>query len=196
MYAIEYKQGGRNQQATEYFRANPHRLNLGTIGLDLKDANGTLLPLSSLTGPKQSLHLWDGEINSSFKADGVAVDVTTGVHPSKDALYARIQSNLFRDRRATVSLRFSYPTGKHSDDANDWRKPERHQSVIIAQDEHSAVIERILDSTKYFVLLQWEGQANLQECDRHHFELSTTDNVLAFSAEYLLESPQSPYSSF
>ena len=196
VYAVEYKQGGRNQQATEYFRANPHRLNLGTIGLDLKDANGTLLPLSSLTGPKQSLHLWDGEINSSFKADGVAVDVTTGVHPSKDALYARIQSNLFRDRRATVSLRFSYPTGKHSDDANDWRKPERHQSVIIAQDEHSAVIERILDSTKYFVLLQWEGQANLQECDRHHFELSTADNVLTFSAEYFPESPQAPYSSF
>ena len=196
VYAVEYKQGGRNQQATEYFRANPHRLNLGTIGLDLKDANGSQIPLKSLSAIRQKLLLWDGEIVSSFKADGGTVEVTTGVHPSKDALYARIQSDLFKDRRATVSLRFSYPTGKHSDDANDWTKPERHQSVIIAQDEHSAIIERTLDATRYYVLLQWEGQASLQECDRHHFELSTAGNVLSFSAEYLPENPQSPYSAY
>ena len=113
VYAVEYKQGGRNQQATEYFRANPHRLNLGTIGLDLKDANGSQIPLKSLSAIRQQLLLWDGEIVSSFKADGETVEVTTGVHPSKDALYARIQSDLLKDRRATVSLRFSYPTGKH-----------------------------------------------------------------------------------
>ena len=196
VYAVEYKQGGRNQQATEYFRVNPHRLNLGTIGLDLKDAKGNQISLKSLSAIRQQQLLWDGEIESSFKADGIAVEVTTGVHPSKDALYARIQSDLLKDRKATVSLRFSYPTGKHSDDANDWTKPEQHQSVIIAQDDHSAVIERTLDSTKYFVLLQWEGQACLQECDRHHFELSTADNVLTFSAEYLPKSPQLPYSAF
>jgi len=196
VYAVEYKQGGRNQQATEYFRVNPHRLNLGTIGLDLKDANGNQISLKSLSAIRQQQLLWDGEIESSFKVDGVTVEVTTGVHPSKDALYARIQSDLFKDRKATVSLRFSYPTGKHSDDANDWTKPEQHQSVIIAQDDHSAIIERTLDSTKYFVLLQWEGQACLQECDRHHFELSTADNVLTFSAEYLPKSPQLPYSAF
>ena len=196
VYAVEYKQGGRNQQATEYFRVNPHRLNLGTIGLDLKDAKGNQISLKSLSAIRQQQLLWDGEIESSFKADGIAVEVTTGVHPSKDALYARIQSDLLKDRKATVSLRFSYPTGKHSDDANDWTKPEQHQSVIIAQDDHSAVIERTLDSTKYFVLLQWEGQACLQECDRHHFELSTADNVLTFSAEYLPKNPQLPYSAF
>ena len=192
VYAVEYKQGGRNQEATAFFRMNPHRLNLGTIGLDLKDSHGSLLPLTSLKSPKQTLHLWDGEIESSFKADGELVEVTTGVHPSKDALYARIQSNLLKDQRATVALRFSYPTGKHSDDANDWTKPERHQSVIISQDDHSAIIERTLDDTKYYVLLQWEGQATLQECDRHHFELSTTDNVLTFAVEYLPHHPNFP----
>ena len=194
VYAVEYKKAedGRHKEATEYFRMNPHRLNLGTIGLDLKDSHGSLLPLTSLKNPKQSLHLWDGEIESSFQADGESVEVTTGVHPAKDALYARIQSNLLKDRRATVALRFSYPTGKHSDDANDWTKPKRHQSVIISQDDHSAIIERTLDDTKYYVLLQWEGQATLQACDRHHFELSTTDHVLTFTAEYLPHHPNSP----
>ena len=203
IYAVEYKTSSnspqegatdRNVQATEYFRVNPHRLNLGTIGLDLKDSHGSLLPLTSLTSPKQTLHLWDGEIESSFKAEGELVEVTTGVHPSKDALYARIQSKLLKDRRATVAFRFSYPTGKHSDDANDWTKPERHQSVIISQDNHSAIIERALDDTKYYILLQWEGQATLQECDRHHFELSTTDNTLTFAAEYLPTHPNFPNS--
>ena len=196
VYAVEYKQGGRNQQATEYFRVNPHRLNLGTIGLDLKDADGTPLPLTSLTATQQTLRLWDGEVESAFTASGERVEVTTGVHPSKDALYARIKSDLLRDHRATVALRFSYPTGKHADDANDWTKPERHLSAITAQDEHSAVIKRTVDSTTYFVLVQWEGHATLQECDRHHFELSTTDDILTFSAEYLPENPQVPYSAF
>ena len=95
VYAVEYKtpsnspKGGeksRNQQATEYFRVNPHRLNLGTIGLDLQDSQGSLLPLTSLKDPKQTLHLWDGEIESLFTADGEQVEVTTGVHPAKDEL--------------------------------------------------------------------------------------------------------------
>ena len=191
VYAVEYKKetDGRHKQATEYFRVNPHRLNLGTIGLSLKDTKGDVIPLTALKQPKQSLLLWDGEIESSFRADGEAVEVTTGVHPQKDALYARIRSNLLKDQRAAISLRFSYPTGKHADDANDWSKPERHRSVIIAQDDHSAVIERTLDTTKYYVMLTWAGNATLQECDRHHFELSTTDDELTLSAEY---SPRNP----
>ena len=190
---MEYKKNedGRHKQATEYFRVNPHRLNLGTIGLSLKNTLGEAIPLTALKQPQQSLQLWDGEIESSFRADGEMVEVTTGVHPQKDALFARVKSNLLKDQRATISLRFSYPTGKHADDANDWRKPEKHQSVIIAQDNHSAVIERVLDATKYYVLLSWSGNASLQECDRHHFELTTTDDELTFSAEYQPENPVS-----
>ena len=199
VYAVEYKalsnspQGGeknRNQQATEYFRVNPHRLNLGTIGLDLHDAQKNPIPLTAIKNTQQTLRLWDGEIESTFTADGQPVEVTTGVHPTKDALYARIKSNLLKDQRAVVALRFSYPTGKHADDANDWTKPTRHQSVIISQNDHSALIERTLDDTRYYVLLQWEGHATLQECDRHHFELSTTDDVLTFAAEYLPTRPE------
>ena len=192
VYAVEYKKAedGRHKEATEYFRVNPHRLNLGTIGLELKDAEGAIIPLKSLTEVRQEQKLWDGEIVSTFKANGESVEVTTGVHPSKDALYARIKSQLLKDQRATVALRFSYPTGKHADDANDWSKPERHQSRIIKQGPHAALIERTLDATKYYVLLQWEGDASIQVCDRHHFELTSTEDVLTFSAEYLAENPE------
>ena len=198
VYAVEFKKAedGRHKQATEYFRVNPHRLNLGTIGLSLKDAKGETIPLTALKQSKQSLLLWDGEIESSFRADGEMVEVTTGVHPQKDALFARVKSNLLKDQRATISLRFSYPTGKHADDANDWTKPEKHQSKIIAQNDHSAVIERTLDATSYYVTLTWAGNATLQECDRHHFELTTTDDVLTFSAEYSQSNPSHQNSPF
>ena len=191
VYAVEFKkdEDGRHKEATEYFRINPHRLNLGTIGLSLKDKQGQPLSLASLKAIRQEQKLWDGEIESTFRADGEQVEVSTGVHPDKDALYARIKSNLLRDQRATVTLRFSYPTGKHADDANDWTKVEKHQSVVISQDNHSALIRRTLDKTVYYVRLQWEGHATLQVCDNHVFELTTTDDVLTFAAEYLNEAP-------
>ena len=191
VYAVEYKKAedGRHKDATEYFRVNPHRLNLGTIGLDLKDTSGKAISLQALSSIRQEQKLWDGEIESSFTTDGEKVEVTTGVHPTKDALYARIVSNLLRDHRATVALRFSYPTGKHADDGNDWAKPERHHSTIIAQDKHSALIKRTLDSTTYYVRILWEGEATFKACDRHHFELTTDEDILTFSAEYLPHQP-------
>ena len=207
VYAVEFKKAedGRHKAATEYFRVNPHRLNLGTIGLDLKDAAGQPIPLSALTAIRQEQKLWDGEIESTFQADGEKVEVTTGVHPAKDALYARISTPLLKDQRATVSLRFSYPTGKHADDANDWQSPERHVSKLLASDDHSALIERTLDSTRYYVLLQWEGHATLSQPSPHHFTLSTTDNIITIAAEYswtsqaakpsALSTPHSPLST-
>jgi polygalacturonase/rhamnogalacturonyl hydrolase YesR len=186
IYAVEYKKAedGRHKDATDYFRVNPHRLNLGTIGLDLKDKSGNQFALQDLTSIRQEQKLWDGEIESRFTADGEPVEVTTGVHPAKDALYARIKTKLLKDQRATVSLRFSYPTGKHADDGNDWTKEERHLSRIISQDANTALIERTLDSTKYYVRVQWEGAATLKACDHHYFELSTNSDVLTFTAEY------------
>ena len=186
IYAVEYKKAedGRHKDATDYFRVNPHRLNLGTIGLDLKDKSGNQFALQDLTSIRQEQKLWDGEIESRFTADGEPVEVTTGVHPAKDALYARIKTKLLKDQRATVALRFSYPTGKHADDGNDWTKEECHLSRIISQDANTALIERTLDSTKYYVRVQWEGAATLKACDHHYFELSTNSDVLTFTAEY------------
>ena len=187
IYAVEFKktEDGRHKEATEYFRVNPHRLNLGTVGLSLKDAAGRQVPLNALTAIRQEQKLWDGEIESTFISDGEKVEVTTGVHPDKDALYARIQSPLLKDQRATVTLRFAYPTGKHADDASDWTKPERHTSKLIYNDAHSALIERTLDSTRYYVLLQWEGNASLVQSDAHLFTLSSSDEILTLAAEYL-----------
>ncbi|MBQ6916816.1 MAG: hypothetical protein IJQ64_03370, partial [Prevotella sp.] len=191
VYAVEYKKAedGRHKEATEYFRVNPHRLNLGALGLHLTDANGTPIALNQLTNIRQEQKLLDGEIESVFTADGQKVEVTTGVHPTKDAVYARIVSQLLKKQRATIRLRFPYPTGKHADDASDWTKPEKHQSEIVEQSAQKALIKRTLDATTYYVLLQWEGKATLSQSDAHELELSAQDDVLTVSAEYLPKAP-------
>ena len=188
LYAVEYKasksDAARNVAATEYFRVNPHRLNLGVIGLDLKDASGAQVPLSALTDIRQDLKLYDGIIESSFKADGQPFDVITAALQEKDAVIYRIKSPLLKDGRASVSIRFPYPTGKHADDAADWTKPERHISRIVTNNTNHALIEHIIDSTKYYLALSWQGEAKLEEHAPHHFSLSTNADLLVFEAEY------------
>ena len=186
VYAVEYKkqEDGRHRLATEYFRVNPHRLNLGAIGLELKDANGKKVEISQLKDIHQELQMYDGKIESSFSADGLQVEVTTAALQSSDAVLYRIKTPLLKDGRARVSIRFPYPTGKHADAASDWSKPELHTSRIVASNEHAAILEHVIDSTTYYLTLTWQGEATLNECDRHYFELSTTDDVLAFEASY------------
>ena len=191
VYAVEYKkvEDGMHKDATEFFRVNPHRLNLGAVGLNLSDAKGNRISLSQITDIRQEQNLYDGEIISSFVADGQKVKVSTGVHPYKDALYARICSQLLSDKRATLRLHFPYPTGKHADDASDWTKPEKHLSDVISQTEHTALIKRTLDATVYYVLLQWEGRAVLRKYAPHDFELSSLDDTLTIAVEYLSDIP-------
>ena len=188
IYAVEYKaskgDAERNVAATEYFRVNPHRLNLGVIGLDMKTADGRKIELKELTGIRQELQLYDGKIESSFTVNGSPVDVTTAALQDRDAIVYRIKSPLLKDGRAAVAIRFPYPTGKHADDAADWTQPEKHASRLVANGKQYAVIEHQIDSTRYYLTLSWQGDATIQEHDRHHFELSTTNDVLAFKAEY------------
>ncbi len=199
-YAVEYKQPGRNMDATSYFRVNPHRLNLATIGLSLTDNEGNKLEPDSLKSIKQELALWDGMIYSSFTADGTPVETATGCDGNKDRLFSRIKSKMLGDGRAKVTFRFPYPTGNHSDDASDWTKPELHTSKIIAADSHYAIVKRTLDSCEYYMYVQWEGSATFTNTNVHSFTLSAEpgNDLLTFSAEFTPEMPikESPAFSY
>ncbi len=217
-YAVEYKaskgDAARNVAATEYFRVNPHRLNLGAIGLELfaepgKTDDAHRLPLSALTDIRQEQKLFDGVIESSFKANGQTVEVTTAALQDRDAVIYNIKSPLLADGCASVSIRMPYPTGRHADDASDWTRLDGHQSRIVTasatgtvEDNGSAtpreaLIEHKIDSTTYYLRLRWQGDATLTEVAPHHFRLATTSSVLAFEAEYLPGMPQkTPAQSF
>ncbi len=184
VYAVEYKKGGRQQAATTYFRVNPHRLNLGTIGLSYVDKAGRPWTPADISDINQELKLQTGTIESQFKVGGEKVEVTTACMPDKSATIYNVKSPLLKSGQLLVTVRFSYPTGKHADDANDWTKPERHSSKIVMKSPHSAIIERIVDNTTYYLTLHWEGNATFEETGKHQFVLKSKEESLSFEAEY------------
>ena len=168
-----------------YFRANPHRLHLGIVGLELLAGDGRPATPEDISGIDQQLNLWEGQIHSSFTFCGETVDVTTVCHPWVDRLAARIVSPLLGKGRAGVKLRFPYPTGQHSDDACDWNSPGRHRTTVIAQGDRLALMERRIDTTLYFVRIAWEGQAAFREKSLHCFVLETSPGAtLSFTVDY------------
>ena len=187
VYAVEYKKGGRQQEATNYFRVNPHRLNLGALGLKLTDGEGRQLKLAELKSIYQELKLWDGTIDSRFTANGTPVEVTTAGLTKGDGIFARIKSELLSKGQAAVTLRLPYPTGKHADAASDWNSDNRHRSDIVSSDRNMAVIAHEIDATTYFITLKWEGEATLSKTGAHEYTLQPQGDVLAVAAEYTLK---------
>ena len=188
-YAVEYKKGGRQQAATQYYRINPHRLNLGTIGLVFTDAKGDKIGIQKIKDINQTQNLCEGSILSRYSVMGSPVNVTTSCRQSSDAVVYRIFSPLLSAGKAKVSIRFSYPTGKHADDANDWNSPNRHTSTLINKTSNSATISRTIDHTTYFLTLRWEGHASVVSKGKHEFILSSPSDTLCFEAEYSATRP-------
>lgn len=184
VYAVEYKNGSRNQDATQYFRVNPHRLNLGLVGLEIYDNNGNIVNASGISNIRQELKLWDGKIESTFTAAGHNYEVMTECMPNSDCLVFRLKSDALSQGKTNVTFKFPYPTGVHSDDASDWSHPEGHFSRLIGNDSNHAIIERTIDSTTYYVSIRWEGNATFEEVSNHSFSLKPSDDVIALAVEY------------
>jgi hypothetical protein len=190
IYAVEYRKPERNKAATNYFRVNPHRLNLGTVGLEIFDNNNHVIPIDSITNIRQELNLYEGTINSRFKALGHSVATTTSVHPNADCIAATVSSLLFDEGKADISLKFSYPSGQHSDDGNDWTKPDLHKSEIIAQGDDFAVIKRTLDMTTYYVRVEWSTPATFSMTGNHYFKLRPITTSCSFCILYSDKEPK------
>jgi hypothetical protein len=184
-YSVQFNEDGRSKEAADYLRANPHRLHLGIIGLEMTSPTGRLLNAQDLTGVQQSLDMWNGLISSSFRAGENMVEVQTVCHPDQDRIAASVKSTLFNTECLSVKFDFPYPTGGHSDDACDWTKPDKHSTEILNQDVHSVILKRILDNDTYYVWIRWDGSAHFTEKTRNKFRLTTTENELHFTCEFL-----------
>ena len=175
---------GARMEAVNYFRANPHRLHLGITGLELLQADGSEAAPGNISGVRQQLDMWNGQINSVFVLDGEEVKTTVACHPTVDRLAARVTSSLLKNNRVGIKFRFPYPTGQHSDDACDWNSPEKHRTVLAGQGDHFVLLERHIDATTYVVIISWEGEATFREKAPHYFLLETTGEQLAFTVDY------------
>jgi len=184
LYSVQFNEKGRQHDAANWYRVNPHRLHLGNIGFELTKEDGSLVQPDEIEAIDQHLDLWNGVIISNFRVNNELVTVKTAVHPSKDRVAVNVSSPLISKGNLKINLRFSYPTGNHTDDACDRTVPEKHQTEIVSRDENGYVLKRTLDQTTYFVALKVDGKADLTEKEKHYLLLTPESDNFSFVCEF------------
>ena len=188
LYSTQPREG-RAKKASDWFRANPHRLHLGCIGLEQEG-----LTVSDIRNPRHRLDMWTGTVRSTFNTGGGAYWITTVCHPERDVVSTRIETEKVSEGIA-INLRFPYPTGKHTDDGCDWASNDRHATELVSHTANSALLKRTIDKTVYYVSLRWEEKARLSEKSRNYWTLRTSGRRLTYSCEFT-ESPTATPPSF
>ncbi|MES2649521.1 MAG: hypothetical protein V4717_21770 [Bacteroidota bacterium] len=184
-YAVQSSQPGRAKEAADYFRQNVHRLQLGNIGFELTKKDGTLATLEDITGINQQLNMWTGEIHSRFQLEGVPVDVITYGHQQQDAISTKVVSPLLQMGRLQLRIRFPYPNGAWADAGVNYADNKLHQSTLIRKNANSALLKHVLDTTNYYLGMQWKGIVDLIEKQAHYFLVKPqSTHVFEFTARF------------
>jgi len=182
-YSIQHKEPGRHREATEYYRVNPHRLQLGNVGFEIQLKNREVAGVQDIKEIKQTIDLWTGLIHSVFQVEGEPVEVWTAAAQSADQVAVKVSSPLIAAGRIKVFVRYPYPTGKFLDEAAYYQEEEQHTSTLLMQNSTSAVLEHRLPATSYFTRLHFsEGQFG--EKSKHHFVLTPSPQSDTFELAF------------
>jgi len=188
-YSVQGREATRQQAAADYFRVNPHRLHLGIVGFEFNSDEGEIIRPADVSEINQILDVWKGEIRSRFSVMGEEVQVITVCHPELDVISFQVRSKLISDGRLSVAIKFPYPSGMHADMACRWDMQESHSSHLELLGNHSALIQRNLDTTQYFTKIRWNGDLEISETSTHHYELTSASEMFDMSIQF---SPTTP----
>ncbi|RBM14089.1 hypothetical protein DI005_29865 [Prauserella sp. PE36] len=176
-----------------WLRENPHRANLGRIGLRLLKEDGSEAVEADLTDIVQELDPWTGVLRSAFRLEGHRVAVETACHPGEDVVAARISSDLVRLGRLTVFLEFPYATaaGRNKFEApyvGFYDRPELHSTELRRQGR-AAIVTHTMDATRYQVGLNLAAGARVSRPDpaRHRYEITGGGDHLDVAALFAPE---------
>lgn len=187
-YLYQFEEPGRQHDATEWLRGNPHRLHLGIIGFALP----AVITLDDFTDIQQELILRKGIIVSSYKLQGIPVSVRTTCHPTRDMISAHITSA----QPLPIKILFPYPTGGHTDGACSWNDDSRHTSSIISMRKNLAVFEHVIDACSYYVIFQWKGNAYVSHHGVNSYVITPSEGNFEFTCEFLPKYEHSFHDSF
>ena len=176
-YSVQFNDPGRQQDAANWLRINPHRLHLGVVGFE-RPSTVTFDDFADVT---QTLLLGSGIIDSRYTLQGVPVHVQTVCHPERDLLAARVKAG----QPMPIRLHFPYPTGEHADDACDWDADSKHHTTLVSRRNNLAVFRRTIDATIYYVVVQWQGDVLIAQPSANCFVLTPSTGDFAFSCEFL-----------
>lgn len=180
-YSVQFNEPGRQQDAANWFRVNPHRLHLGITGFEIKSLN-------AVQSPDQTLNLWEGILYSSFSYKSQSVQVQTVVDPKQDAVGTYIKGA----ELPALNFRYPYPTGAHADDACNWNNPGQHRTEVLSTLSDKVVLLREIDQTRYYVTICWEGEARFAQKEAHYFTLTPLGGELKCVVRYTEHAPADP----
>jgi hypothetical protein len=156
----------------QWLRENPHKFSLGRLALHLVNGARKGASFADLSATKQSLDMWTGRLTSSFIYDGTPVEVETSVHPTRDLLLVRIESQLLFDGRLGVDLKFPGVSHNLNPDPQDWGHPDTHTTREVARGPGALTLTRTLDDTRYSVKLAGDRELDIQAPAAHVYRVS------------------------
>lgn len=169
-YAVTKQPG--NEQVYDWLRENPHKCNLGRIGLRLAGRELTAADFSDVC---QQLQLYTGLLESRYMLQGTPCRVQTACAPDRDALAFCIESALLT---AGLTVEMDFPYGAADITASDWHGSERHSTVL-----EDCVIRREMDGLTYAVRIDAPG-ARIEQLAPHRIRISAAGPVLALAVTF------------
>ena len=167
-----------NEDVYDWLRMNPHRLNLGRIGLLYQ---GREIKKEEIHDVNQELHLYQGKITSSFKLHGIDCTVETCCDSQKDRLGVKITSDLLTYGELSVVIKFAY--GSPDISASDWESNALHKTQLLTYDKHEINLKRILDKDVYYVSCYSEDLMD-SSIHNHTIILNSKTKTFSFTVEF------------
>lgn len=156
---------------SQWLAANPHRFNLGRIGLWIKNEDGTTATLQDIQHTDQHFDLWTAVAVSTFEVHGQPVKVTTVADPDKDIVAFKIESPLIAAKRLGVFIDFPYANLNVFSNGSDYNKPQSHKTVLLPSQNKEAIFQRTIDSTQYEVKVDWSSDSKIEKEKPHRYKL-------------------------
>ncbi|MBC7784110.1 MAG: glycoside hydrolase family 65, partial [Burkholderiales bacterium] len=174
----------------DWLRENPHRFHLGRIGIEITLNNGQLWTIDDLRDVKQTLDVWTGIITSRFAVEGTTVEVTTCCAGERDALGIQVRSDLLKQGRLKIVVRFPY--GSQDMSAAEWGKDDLH-STTLSHIDNGVVLIRSMDDISYGVILQADQPIDCIARTQHELAINPrAADHLAFTADFAIKPNPTP----
>jgi len=173
-------QGSKTLRQKSYYKG----YSLPEIGLMIVKEDNTEISYADLQDPSQMLDLWNGIIESRFKAGAVMVNLKTVCHPDYNMISVRIASEMLIDRR--LKIKVSFPDGNTISSGGISGLRRNPMPEIVSDSQNIVLISNHLLHPEYYVQL-WKNSAVLTTDGKYTFYLNPLkpDSVFSFSIQFL-----------
>lgn len=175
---------------SQWMISNPHRVNLGRVGLWFKGGDVTEDDLASKS---QYLDLYTGMMSSSFLMGGHKVSVQTIADPYTSTIAVKLDSDAIRSGDLGVFFDYPYMNDTNKFEApfvGNWNAVTNH-TTSVKKGKRSAVITHKEDALTYYTTVSWDEDASMSDAlpDSHRYVLTPKRcTSISFTVAY---SPQS-----